>query len=148
MAAPSRSPQCRQALVIEVTFCVQGVVTASCGVPFSTVGRTSPSITPAFSHLRIRRSTRRSPIRCSTNRIIQSWLMLPNERTTDYPSPRRSGLDRGHTQAVDAWQVWRERMPVGLADSDLAERLDAVLELREIVDQLAETELPIGFGRD
>jgi hypothetical protein len=39
-------------------------------------------------------------------------------------------------------------MPVGLADSGLAEQLDAVLELREIVEQLAAAELPIGFGRD
>src|SRR4051794_9896602 len=40
-------------------------------------GRLTPSsTTPAFSHLRIRRSTRWSPIRCSTNRIIHSWLML------------------------------------------------------------------------
>jgi redox-sensitive bicupin YhaK (pirin superfamily) len=34
------------------------------------------SMTPAFSHLAISRSTRRSPIRCSRNRIIQLWLML------------------------------------------------------------------------
>ena len=34
------------------------------------------SITPTFSHLRIRRITRRSPIRCSTNRISQSWLTV------------------------------------------------------------------------
>src|SRR5271168_5119311 len=33
------------------------------------------SITPAFSHLRIRPMTRRSPIRCSTKRTIQSWLI-------------------------------------------------------------------------
>jgi len=39
-------------------------------------------------------------------------------------------------------------MPVGLADSELAEQLDAVLELREVVEQLAAAELPTGFGRD
>src|ERR1700730_19136368 len=53
-------------LKAEVTFCVQGVLTPPCGVPTS--GRvTSPSsITPAFSHLRIKRITRRSANRCST----------------------------------------------------------------------------------
>ncbi|CAA9276248.1 MAG: hypothetical protein AVDCRST_MAG04-3374 [uncultured Acetobacteraceae bacterium] len=32
-------------------------------------------MTPAFSHFATSRSTRRSPIRCSRNRIIQTWLM-------------------------------------------------------------------------
>src|SRR5215472_7347826 len=50
-----------------------GEITAPCGVP-SSPGRTSPSsITPTFSHLRIRRTTRRSPMRCSTKRIKCSW---------------------------------------------------------------------------
>ena len=31
----NRSPRCRQALVIKVTFCVQGVMTPPCGVPLS-----------------------------------------------------------------------------------------------------------------
>ena len=38
------------------------------------------STTPAFSHLRIRRIMRRSPIRCSTKRTIQSWSMLSKKR--------------------------------------------------------------------
>src|SRR5258708_549254 len=57
-------------------FASNGETTAPCGVPFVTACRTPSSTTPAFSHLRIRRNTRRSPIRCSANRIIHSWLML------------------------------------------------------------------------
>src|ERR1039458_4839317 len=57
-------------------FASSGEMTAPCGVPFVTDCRTPSSTTPAFSHLRIRRSTRRSPIRCSANRISHSWLML------------------------------------------------------------------------
>src|SRR6266849_4837669 len=54
-------------------FASRGEATPPCGVPTS--GRiTSPSsITPAFSHLPIRRITRRSPTRCSTKRINHSW---------------------------------------------------------------------------
>src|SRR6267154_1314795 len=55
-------------------FASRGEATPPCGVPVS-VWLTSPSsITPAFSHLRIRRMTRRSPTRCSTKRINHSWL--------------------------------------------------------------------------
>jgi len=54
-------------------FAGKGEATPPCGVPTS--GRvTSPSsITPAFSHLRIKRIMRRSPTRCSTKRINHSW---------------------------------------------------------------------------
>ena len=51
--------------------------------------RTS-SITPAFSHLRIKRITRRSPTRCSTKRINHSWSTASKNTTTHYPSPRLS----------------------------------------------------------
>src|SRR5260221_5158209 len=51
-----------------------GETTAPCGVPLVVAATTPSSITPAFSHLRIRRMTRRSPIGCSTKRTSQSWL--------------------------------------------------------------------------
>jgi hypothetical protein len=35
-----------------------------------------------------------------------------------------------------------------VADSAIAERLDTVLELRDLVEQLEAVELPRGFGRD
>jgi hypothetical protein len=49
---------------------------------------------------------------------------------------------------LDGYQDWRDAMPVSLADSALADRLDAVLELRDLVEQLEAAELPKGFGRD
>ena len=49
---------------------------------------------------------------------------------------------------LDAYQHWRDNLPAGVADSTIAERLDAVLELRELVEQLEVVELPRGFGRD
>jgi hypothetical protein len=61
-------------------------------------GRVGPRERAGSLGLRIRRSTRRSPIRCSTKRIIHSWSMLSNEDTTDYPFPRPSCLGRCHSQ--------------------------------------------------
>jgi hypothetical protein len=48
----------------------------------------------------------------------------------------------------ERYQEWRDNLPASLADSALAERLGAVLELRDLVDQLSLAELPRGFGRD
>jgi hypothetical protein len=49
---------------------------------------------------------------------------------------------------LDDYQAWRDGMPEGVASSATAEKLDAVLELRELVEQLEAAELPKGFGRD
>ena len=49
---------------------------------------------------------------------------------------------------LDAYQDWRDNLPRGLADSAVAERLDTVLELRDLVEQLQAVELPRGFARD
>ena len=40
------------------------------------------SSTPAFSHLRISRRTRSSPIRCSRKRMSHSWLTVPKKSRT------------------------------------------------------------------
>jgi hypothetical protein len=47
-----------------------------------------------------------------------------------------------------AYQEWQANLPASLAESTLAERLGAVLELRELVEQPEVAELPKGFGRD
>ena len=47
-----------------------------------------------------------------------------------------------------AYQEWRGNLPAGLADSAVAERLDTILELRDLVEQLQAVELPRCFGRD
>jgi hypothetical protein len=52
------------------------------------------------------------------------------------------------TDCLDRYQQWRDNLPDSLADSALAERLDAVLECRDLVDQLSLVDLPRGFGRD
>jgi hypothetical protein len=49
---------------------------------------------------------------------------------------------------LDAYQDWRDNLPAGLADSAIAERLDTILELRDLIEQLQAVELPRGFGRD
>jgi hypothetical protein len=49
---------------------------------------------------------------------------------------------------LDDYQSWRDALPASLADSAIADRLDEVLQLRDLVEQLAAAELPKGFGRD
>ena len=49
---------------------------------------------------------------------------------------------------LDHCQDWRDRLPPGLADSPTADRLDEMLALRDLVEQLQGVELPKGFGRD
>ena len=49
---------------------------------------------------------------------------------------------------LDRYRQWRDNLPGSLADSALAERLDAVLEWRDLVDQLSLVDPPRGFGRD
>jgi hypothetical protein len=49
---------------------------------------------------------------------------------------------------LDSYQEWRENMPDGVADSATAQKLDDVLALREMVEELQNADLPKGFGRD
>ena len=58
------------------TFASSGDITAPCGVPRTTSTSSPASMTPAFSHFRMRRSTRWSPIRISRNCISCSRSML------------------------------------------------------------------------
>ena len=70
------------------------------------------------------------------------------------PKDRRSRPDQWTdaintlTDCLDRYQEWRDNLPASLADSALAERLDAMLEWRDLVDQLSLADLPRGFGRD
>jgi hypothetical protein len=70
------------------------------------------------------------------------------------PKDRRSRPDQWADaintlmDCLDRYQQWRENLPDSLADSALAERLDAMLEWRDLVDQLSLADLPRGFGRD
>jgi hypothetical protein len=49
---------------------------------------------------------------------------------------------------LDGYQDWKDNLPPGLAESTTADRLDEVLALRDLVEQLYGIELPKGFGRD
>jgi hypothetical protein len=49
---------------------------------------------------------------------------------------------------LDDYQTWHDNLPPGLAESATAERLDEVLALRDLVEQLEAADLPRGFGRD
>src|ERR1700704_3688550 len=85
-------------------FASRGEATPPCGVPVS-VWVTSPSsITPAFSHLRIRRMTRRSPTRCSTKRInplVADRIEEPGNVGVQYPvHPRVADPDGAGVQCI------------------------------------------------
>ena len=70
------------------------------------------------------------------------------------PKDRRSRPDQWADaintlmDCLDRYQQWRDNLPDSLADSALAERLDAMLEWRDLVDQLSLADPPRGFGRD
>ena len=49
---------------------------------------------------------------------------------------------------LDDYQEWRDNLPPGLESSSTADRIDEVLELRDLVEQLQAADLPKGFGRD
>jgi hypothetical protein len=70
------------------------------------------------------------------------------------PADRRSRPQRWQAAVemlaglLDGYQDWRDNLPAGLAETALADRLDEVLTLRDLVEQLQAAELPKGFGRD
>lgn len=49
---------------------------------------------------------------------------------------------------IEHYEEWRENLPEPLQDGALAEKLDAVIELADHIDDLEAAELPLGFGRD
>jgi hypothetical protein len=71
-------------------------------------------------------------------------------RPTDRRSKAKQWNDAIDTllAILDGYQEWRDNMPAGVADSVTAQRLDDVLALRDLVEQLQDVDLPQGFGRD
>jgi len=56
-------------------------------------------------------------------------------------------------ELVSEYQDWRDNLPENLDDSPVAEKLDSVIdlgvdELETIINECAEADLPLGFGRD
>src|ERR1035437_5514189 len=74
----------------------KGEITAPWGVPTFVSFHSPSSDTPAFNHFWIRRITRRSAIRCSTNFTSHSCLMLSKETTTHYPPSGLPGASDDH----------------------------------------------------
>src|SRR4030095_11138888 len=68
--------------IMQIDIGKQWRTTAPCTTPLSGSLTTSSSNTPAFSHLRIRRNRRRSPMRCWRNRSSQARSQLSNPRAT------------------------------------------------------------------
>jgi hypothetical protein len=70
------------------------------------------------------------------------------------PADRRSKPERwadavaALAAILDSYQEWRDNLPRGVAESPIADWLDDVLRTRDLVDELAEVDLPKGFGRD
>lgn len=63
--------------------------------------------------------------------------------------PQRWGDAVGELLSLlDDYQTARDNTPDSLAESVYVEKLDAILELRELVEMLADADLPKGFGRD
>ncbi len=49
---------------------------------------------------------------------------------------------------LNGWQAARDAIPESLASGEYAARLDSILEMRSLVEQLDAADLPLGFGRD
>src|SRR5216683_4299013 len=71
VASPPLRPEIEDVMQVDVR--QQGRGNAALRRPYLWPDHLPSSITPAFSHLPIRRITRRSPTRCSTKRINHSW---------------------------------------------------------------------------
>ncbi len=53
-------------------------------------------------------------------------------------------VQSGH-YLLDSYQQWRDSLPRGVAQSPIADRLDDVLALRDLAEQLADADLPKGL---
>jgi hypothetical protein len=89
--------------------------------------------------------------RAYISRLKAGRPMAPKRRK---PIDRRSKPQRWDDAVgellslLDDYQAARDNLPDSLAETAYVEKLDAVLELRELVETLADADLPKGFGRD
>jgi hypothetical protein len=77
-------------------------------------------------------------------------VVIRYRKPTDRRSRPKLWADAVETllTVLDGYQDWRDNLPDSLADSAIAERLDTVIGLRDLVEQLDAADLPRGFGRD
>lgn len=52
------------------------------------------------------------------------------------------------TDILEFCQDWRDRLPKGLVNSPLGDRLDEMIAVRDAVERIATVSPPQGFGRD
>jgi hypothetical protein len=70
------------------------------------------------------------------------------------PVDRRSRPERWHDACaalldlLDSYQDWRDSIPPALGETVTVQRIDDVLALRGLVEELDAADLPRGFGRD
>lgn len=71
-------------------------------------------------------------------------------RPADRRSKPQQWADATNTllDILDAYQEWRDNMPPGLAEGPTADKIEEVLRLRPLVEELYGADLPKGFGRD
>jgi hypothetical protein len=76
-------------------------------------------------------------------------VVVRDRRPAEWRSKPRRWQDAVETlrSIMDTYQGWRADLPAGLVESEFADRLDALLELRDAVEQLDAAELPKGLGR-
>jgi len=81
---------------------------------------------------------------------VKPPVVVRYRRPADRRSRPEQWADAAQTLAdlLDQFQEWRDNLPSSLANSATAEALDAVLELRDYVEEIQAVELPKGFGRD
>src|SRR5450759_2707495 len=97
----------------------KGETTAPWGVPTFVSFHSPSSDTPAFSHFWIRRITRRSAIRCSTNFTSHSCDTLSKETTMKLGVSRQTVLQRvkrGELEAVLVRQGRRKGLRIKVVD--------------------------------
>src|SRR6202165_3348581 len=86
----------------------RGEMLPPCGVPVSLRVHVPSSSTPAANHWRISRTTRLSPIRCSTNRMSQSCSSDPKKSRRSASSTHFTRLlSIAWSRALSAWCALR-----------------------------------------
>jgi len=79
---------------------------------------------------------------------------IPPAKRARKPQDRRSRPKRWKDAVadlracLDEWQEARDAVPEGQEDGAYALKLDAMLELEELIEQLDAADPPLGFGRD
>ncbi len=89
--------------------------------------------------------------RAYRSRLAKPELMPPPQKKGRSPSrpARLAKIERDLRTLATEYESWMENLPESLRDSTLASALEvAITNLTEAADTLADTQLPLGFGRD